>query len=315
MSMSQQWRITAAEAGGRLDRSLARWLDLSRRQVLELFDRGRVRLNGRAVGRDAKGRHLMVDDRLEVLAFERPEAQRVVPEPGRPLHVVSEGAGWLIADKPAGMPVHPLRAEETGTLLNAVMARYPQIHGVGEAGLRSGVVHRLDITTSGAVLFALDELHWQRLREAFRGRAVHKRYEAVVRGQLTGEGREVLPLVIHQHHPARVRVAGSTRGPARRCALRWRALEMFADATHLGIDLETGFLHQIRVMLAHRGHPILGDAVYGDAGPTADAPADSVERPMLHARRLAFEAIAGECEPPDDFQQLVRRLRRGTPAE
>lgn len=303
--------ITATEAGGRLDQVLAGWLGLSRAQVRQLLESGQIRLNGRRVGRRAKGRLLAVDDRLEVTDFQRPADQRAVPEPEQPLAVVSAASGWIIVDKPAGVGVHPLQPDERGTLLNAVIARYPQIHGVGEGGLRSGVVHRLDVTTSGAVLFALEQGVWQWLRSAFRRHAVRKVYRAIVCGRATGEGRDVLPLVIRQHRPARVAVADSFSRPARRCALRWRVLHTFADASEVEIELETGFLHQIRVMLAHRGHPIVGDAVYARSAALSASLRPLIARPLLHAQRLQFEQVAGTCTLPGDYVAALAALRNG----
>ncbi len=306
--MSQQFPIGASDAGQRLDRVLAAWLDLSRREVGRLLEGDRVRLNGQTLDRSEKGRPLQEDDQLEVLPFVREAEQRAIAEPTATLSVVSQGEGWLIVDKPAGAAVHPLRGEERGTLLNAVIARHPEIHGVGEGGLRSGVVHRLDLTTSGAVLFALNETQWQRLREAFRTHAIRKVYEALVYGRLEGEGRDTLPLVIRQHHPARVTVARGTEKQVRACSLRWRALETFANATRVEVMLETGFLHQIRVMLAHRGHAIVGDGVYGSGRQDEH---ELATRPMLHARSLTYDHVHGECPPPQDFREVLRAFRGG----
>lgn len=297
---------------------LAQWLTLSRRATHQLLDDAGVTVNGRVADRSWKGRRLAVGDRVTVTPFERPEDQRAVPEPHQPLEVVSECAGWVIANKPATVPVHPLRPKERGTLLNALIARYPHVQGVGEGGLRSGVVHRLDVTTSGVVVFALTPEWWQRLRRAFAGHAVRKMYQAVVHGRLEGERRDVLPLIVRRHRPARVAVADAAHPAARRCALRWRACETFADATHLEIELETGFLHQIRVMLAHRGHPLVGDPVYGrNAGDSASSPSPKalgdlpVERPMLHAAAVTFAEVSGAAQPPADFTRVLAALRQG----
>ena len=99
------------------------------------------------------------------------------------------------------MPVHPYRADEAGTLLGALVARRPQVVGVGEGGLRSGVVHRLDVDTSGVVLLATEQRSWQRLRAAFRSGAVEKRYRALVLGRLAGAGELALDLVVARHRP------------------------------------------------------------------------------------------------------------------
>ncbi|MGH0031585.1 MAG: RluA family pseudouridine synthase [Myxococcota bacterium] len=305
---AQLLEVGGDETGTRLDVFLAERLGLSRAQTRRLLARGVVRVAGRDVGEDAKGVAVRAGEEIAVLPFTAPADQRVVPEPDAPLPVVAEGPGWLALDKPAGVPVHPLAEDETGTLANALIARHPEMHGVGEGALRSGVVHRLDVGTSGVMLFAIREDVWQRLRAAFREHRVEKTYRAVVRGRLEGGGEIRLPLLTARHRPAKVRVATEAeqeraRGvrPAR---MEWTALEPFADATLLEVRPVTGFLHQIRAVFAHLGHPLLGDANYGGADPEHGA-----TRHMLHASRVAFEEIAGESPDAPDFAALLERLR------
>src|SRR5690606_18172405 len=114
--------------------------------------------------------------------------------------------GWMIVNKPAGLPVHPLEEDETETVLSALIAKYPQMHGVGEGGLRSGVVHRLDVETSGTLLFASKQETWTRLRQAFTEHRTTKKYQAIVLGQMRGSGEEKMVLHIARHRPAVVRV-------------------------------------------------------------------------------------------------------------
>ena len=301
--MSQQRHIVESEAGLRVDHVLAQWMGLSRREVTRLLERGLVRLNGSRLGRGAKGQRVAARDELHVAKFTPEAAQRAEARPDVDLAIVAQGDGWLIADKPAGRHVHPLRAEQNDTLLNAVIARFPEIHSVGEGGLRSGVVHRLDRGTSGAVVLALDDARWRWLRTAFQEHTIKKTYRAIVHGGLHGSDCDTLALVVQQHHPARVVVADKETRGARICTLAWRAVETFKDATLLEVDLGTGFLHQVRVMLAHRGHPVLGDTVYGLP--------DATQRPMLHAYSLACEDVRGVCEPPNDFTEILETLRDG----
>jgi 23S rRNA pseudouridine1911/1915/1917 synthase len=247
-------------------------------------------------------------DEVVVAAFTRPEGQRAIAEPELALRVLAEGPGWLAIDKPAGMPVHPLREDERGTVMNAVAARHPEVHGVGEGGLRSGVVHRLDVDTSGVLLVATRQDTWQSLREAFAAHRVEKLYRAIVRGHLRGSGRIELPLVTARHRPARVRVASErerqrSRG-VRLGSLSWRVCEPLATATLVEVRPVTGHLHQIRVTFAELGHPVAGDRAYGPPGdPTGAA------RQMLHAARVAAGAIEADSPDPADFAALLERLR------
>jgi 23S rRNA pseudouridine1911/1915/1917 synthase len=240
-----------------------------------------------------------------VAHFARPEELAPRPEPAAPLVILARGPGWLAVDKPAGVPVHPLDPEELGTIANALVARHPEAVGVGEGGLRSGVVHRLDVDTSGVLLCATREAEWQRLRAAFRSRRVAKVYLALVRGRMARAGDAELRLVTARHRPARVRVAAPDESPrgARPVSMRWRPLAACDAATLVEVRPETGFLHQIRVVLAHFGFPILGDGAYADPATAAAAP-----RQMLHAARVAVDEIDAVSPEPADFAAVRERL-------
>lgn len=293
------------DRGQRLDRFLAERLALSRAAVRRLLARGAVAVDGRSVGERAKGRDLAAGQTVTVAPFARPRDERVLPDPDLVPVRLAEGPGWVALDKPAGVPVHPLRADETGTLLNALMAADPGIHGVGEGGLRSGVVHRLDVDTSGVVLFATREEVWQPLREAFRAHAVEKHYRAIVVGRMEGEGRVALGLVTARHRPARVRVVepGEQARGVRIGELRWRAVAARDGATLVDVFPRTGHLHQIRATLAHLGHPVAGDRGYGARrDPTGAA------RQMLHAADVRWRAVAAHSADPPDFAALLAAL-------
>jgi 23S rRNA pseudouridine1911/1915/1917 synthase len=300
--------VTGPESGRRLDLFLAERLQLSRAQVRRLLARGAVSVAGLAVAADAKGRALTPGQEVVVAPFTRPEDQRPVSEPDAPLRILAEGPGWLAVDKPPGVPVHPLEEGETGSLLSAVIARHPEIQGVGEGGLRCGVVHRLDIDTSGVLLFATEEAVWRDLRAAFSEHRVEKTYRAIVVGRLEQEGFAEVGLVTARHRPARVRVVDDeelvrARG-ARMGELSYHPVEVFDDASLVEVRPRTGHLHQIRVTLAHLGHPVAGDATYGASSDPVGAP-----RQMLHAARAAWKG--GEAESPDaaDFCEVLARLR------
>ena len=295
--------------GQRLDRFLAARLGISRSETRSLLARGGVALAGRTLGYGDKGLTLPAEGRLEVAPFRPVALQRADADPELSVPVLAEGPGWMAVDKPAGMPVHPLREDETGTVANAVLARHPEAFSVGEGGLRSGVVHRLDVDTSGVLLFATREPAWQRLREAFREHRVHKTYRAVVAGALPErlEGPVAFELAVARHRPARVRVVDDSWGRGQRAypaRQEMRVVERLAGATLVEVALETGFLHQIRVILAYLGHPVVGDALYG----SEESLRLGGKRQMLHAARLRFEEIEASSPDPDDFRACLSRL-------
>ncbi|MBB6431413.1 RluA family pseudouridine synthase [Algisphaera agarilytica] len=287
----------------RLDMAVAAVAGVSRRRAQRLIADGVVTLNGRVAKSGDKGRMIGPQDRVLVTA----EVGRVLPQPEMPLVVLGEGDGWVAVDKPAGVPVHPLREGEAGTLLNAVAGRYPQVQGVGasgdEGGLKSGVVHRLDVETSGVLLFALDEERWQRFRQAFSNHTADKRYTAIVSGHPPEHGEVDLRLAVTQHKPARVQAVPDDpshphHSDSRRCTLSWNVTQRLAAASQLDIQLGTGFLHQIRATFAHLGHPVLGDPVYG---PTSSPHETKASRMLLHATSLRIEGIEVESPLPEAF--------------
>ena len=298
MSVFAEW--TVAESGQRLDRLIATELECSRSRVRDLLDHRAVEVDGRVV----RDKGIWLEPGQVVRVLESPEFfDRLVPV-GTAVEVLGEGEGWVAVNKPAGLPVHPLRHDETDTLLQRVAAHYPAIIGVGEGGLRSGVVHRLDVDTSGVQVFALDEPMFARLRQAFSGHRIDKLYRAIVRGVPEDHGVLELDLEITQHRPARVSAAAAGDGaPASRpCGLRWKRREVFADACLLELRPRTGFLHQIRVSLAWLGHPVLGDKLYGSG-------VDAAGRHMLHASRLVMGEIEAEAPDPTDFTAVLEGLR------
>jgi 23S rRNA pseudouridine1911/1915/1917 synthase len=300
MEAPQRFEVPRDEAGIRLDRFLADRLKLTRSAVRKLLASGSVRIGTQVSDATSKGLALGSGEVVEVGSFTAPEEQEALPEPAVPLRFLAEGEGWVAVDKPAGMPVHPLREGETGTVLNALVARHPEVNGVGEGALRSGVVHRLDVDTSGALLVATEALCWERLREAFREHRVQKRYLAVVAGR-AGPGELELPLYVAASRPARVRVAGPRNlADARLARTSWRVLRTFEDATLLEVEIETGFLHQIRVTLAHEGYPVLGDRTYA-----GEAVAARAERQLLHASHVSFDEIEATSPPPTDFADYL----------
>ncbi len=328
---SVSFSLGDSDLGTRLDRFLCDSLGISRARARDLLARGAVSLDGRVRGFGDKGLSLPARGCVEVRPAEHWSEQRARPSPGaRPdapsepddaslpaaaVSVLARGPGWLAVDKPAGWPVHPLREHETATVLNAVAVEHPEIHGVGEeGGLRSGVVHRLDVGTSGVLLFATEDAQWTRLRTAFREHRVEKLYRAIVVGALEarddggwGEPME-LELAVARHRPARVRVVEGLFREGRsgyRVRQRLRVVERLHGATLIEVEIETGFLHQVRVTLAHLGHPIVGDALYGDDA----ALALGAERQLLHAARLRYEEVFAESPDPEDFRELLERVR------
>lgn len=299
----KHWQVSPDEAGTRLDRVLADRLGLSRRQVREALRLGYVRVGLHTAQERDRGRALEAGTQIEMIDDPAGLAE-LTPSPGLELVILAESPDWVAVDKPAGLPVHPLRSDEQFTALNAVRGLYPEMFGVGEGGLRSGVVHRLDVDTSGVQLFARTQVGFDRLRTAFREHRIRKVYRALVHGQPASAGQATLELEIRQHRPARVRVVESASPRSRACPLSWKVLERGPAHALVEVMPRTGFLHQVRVTMAHLGHPLLGDGVYGRE--------DSATRHMLHAAALQFEDLDVTSPDPEDFAGLCRRWIAGS---
>lgn len=293
----------------RLDAFLMRSLELSRSRAITLLDAGGVIVNNRRASRSDKGLVLSPGDRVELLTHGSDGASdflsRIAPEVSPSIEIVKQGDGWVIVNKPCDTPVHPLRPGETGTVLNHLIAAFPSIAGIGEGGLRSGVVHRLDVEASGLLVVATTQTAWDTLRGAFREHRAKKVYHAVVASRLEGHGECEVDLYVARHRPALVRVldSASPRGKrppesaVRRCDLAWRSLHTGDHASLIEVHLGTGFLHQIRVTLAHLGHPVLGDHVYGND--------ESDTRLLLHACELSAGPADARVADPPEFKAFL----------
>lgn len=272
--------VDAERAGERVDRFLAQNLALSRGYVRRLIRRGAVRIGERSA---AKGDLLRAGDRITVATFRHPD-EGPLASPEVELALIRSDAGLVAFDKPAGMPTHPLEFDEATTALNAALARYPEIAGVGEGGLHSGVVHRLDTDTSGVLVFARTEQAYAEARRAFAAQRVLKRYVARVHGVPTREGEITLRL---DHRGPRMKVV--ERG-GREAITRILRVIACGETALVEIEIPTGVTHQIRATLAHLGHPVVGDAVYGP--PTDEA------RHWLHARYIRLPGFEATADPP-----------------
>jgi 23S rRNA pseudouridine1911/1915/1917 synthase len=295
------------DATGRLDRAVADALGVGRAAVKEAFALGSVRVEGRrARGRDPAVPGARVEIELDV------GEQHVVPDPDAPLRVLAEAPGWIVADKAAGIATHPLRDGESGTLANAVVARYPECATATPDARDGGALQRLDVETSGCVLFARSREAWEVLRRQFAERTVEKLYLALVNGRvesggacsvaLAQRGSKVVPVPDLERPPKSI-------GKPREAETRFDVRRSFAGHTLVEVRIVTGVMHQIRAHMAYLGHPVAGDLLYGGAA----AVLPGLERHFLHASVLGFEWPAGgsvrvESPLPQELERALERF-------
>ncbi len=304
-----RYDVGAEAVGERLDRWLSRACpDLSRARIQQLIKSGHVLLNGAS----SKAHHPVAEGDIIILEIPETQPTEVRPE-AIPLDILHEDADVLVLNKEHGIIVHPAAGHETGTLVNALLHHCGELASLG-GEKRPGIVHRLDKDTSGVMVVAKTERALRDLSRQFKERTIRKVYSALVRGHPVPETGDIDTLIGRNPHNRKKMSARVERG--KRAYTRYRTVEVFEDAALLEVVIETGRTHQIRVHMAHLGHPILGDREYGRARVLADNL--HVERQMLHAAQLTFhhpatgQPVEFNAPLPADMRDLIRHLRESS---
>jgi 23S rRNA pseudouridine1911/1915/1917 synthase len=287
---------------------------LSRSQIKKLIETGKVQVEGRK----AKAGLRLRENEVVTLTIPEPRRMEVEAE-AIPLKVLYEDRHLIVLDKPAGLVVHPGAGNYTGTLVNALLHRCPDLAGIGGV-LRPGIVHRLDKDTSGVLVVAKDDLAHRSLSDQFRKHTAERNYVGIVFGQLSGEGQVDAPVGRHPTH--RKKMSARPR-KGREARTRWRVLERFRSFSLAEFRLQTGRTHQIRVHLSSIGHPILGDPLYGGRKRLASVKPlplrqglQRLRRQALHAASLGFvhpvtgDTLKFSSPLPEDIQEAISLLRR-----
>ncbi len=303
-------RAPAEAAGERIDRYLARALSRPRNRIRHLLLGGHVRINGAA----PKPSHVLRGgEEIQMLLPTPPPDRLPLAEEGR-LPVLYADEDLLVIDKPAGLVVHPGAGVPGGTLVNRLLHHHPEIAAVGSPQ-RPGIVHRLDIGTSGALAVARTDAAYTALSRAFAERRVEKLYLAVVHGRpKEASGTIDRPIGRHPTQRTRMAVVDAARG-GRSALTRYRVMATSTGLSLLELMLITGRTHQIRVHCKAIGHPLVGDPSYGEARwqnlpPNLESTVRDFPRPALHARRLTLPPLLGEparsfvSAIPEDLRKL-----------
>ncbi|NOZ05758.1 MAG: RluA family pseudouridine synthase [Chloroflexi bacterium] len=301
----REFVVAAGQAGSRLDLYLAALLSpRSRSSIRRLIEDQNVWLNGKPA---RPGTRLQSGDLLRVIVAPDQPGPALRPW-DVPLDVVYEDDDMAVVNKPPGMVVHPAAGHRDDTLVNALLARYPQLAGQqGDSGW-PGIVHRLDKDTSGLILVALHAKAREHLQRQFRRREVEKTYLALVVGVLEPAlGRIEAPIARDQ----RQRKQMAVHPAGRESATAYHVRDYFAHHTLIEAKPETGRTHQIRVHLAAIGHPVAGDRVYG-RGP---ARLPGLSRQFLHAWKISFRRPADDqwitqtVDLAPDLQTVLETIR------
>ena len=301
--------VPDAMGGRRLDQaSVECFSGFSRARLQEWIKAGHLQVDGSV--RKPKDK-LMGGEQL-TLAVEMEGDDSWEPE-NIPLDIIYEDNDILVINKPAGLVVHPAAGNRSGTLLNALLYHYPDNASVP----RAGIVHRLDKDTTGLMVVARTLIAHTDLVAQLQDRSVSREYEAVVKGVLTGGGVVDAPIARHPHNRLKMAVVAGGKPSV----THYRVLKRFQDFSHIGLKLETGRTHQIRVHMSHQHFPLVGDDLYAGGLKLPKSCSEPLERVLrayrrqaLHARKLGLihpatdEYMEWETPLPEDFQLLLDAL-------
>lgn len=308
-----EFNISDAEAGERLDKFLVtHFPGRSRGFLQKLVKDGAVQVNGKTVAP-----HLFLKQG-DVVNGEVPEASaqliQVVPNPNVSVEVLVETPEYIVLNKPAGLVVHQSESHrEPDTLVNGLLARYPELVGLGDDKNRPGMVHRLDQDVSGVMVVARTAPMFSALKKQFQERTAVKEYVAIVHGVMSQPSGQIdFPIARSTTQPTKMAARPKHQTAGARDALTDYAVEeQFQQFSLLRVKIHTGRTHQIRVHLNAISHPIVGDEIY-----KPDSLRSQIKpgRVLLHAQRLTFQDLAGASQTisapiPADFQSYVERFR------
>lgn len=301
--MTNTYTIKAQESGERIDALLAQEIDeITRSQVVRLIEQGAVTLRCAPI----KKNHRVTAGEIFVVEIPEAEETEIVPE-DIPLNIVFEDDDLVVVNKPRGMVVHPAPGHTSGTLVNALLWHCgDSLSGIG-GEKRPGIVHRIDMDTSGLLIVAKNDYAHRFLSAQLVDHSLSRTYEAVVCGRIKDDvGLVDAPL--GRHPSDRKRMAVTERN-SKNAVTHYEVIARYDGYTHVQCRLETGRTHQIRVHMAYIGHPVLGDMVYGKKHAEK-----GLEGQCLHARTLRFihprtnEPFEVTSELPDYFTDVLSRL-------
>ena len=300
-----EYLVVENDGGERIDRYLAdNFEDKSRSYLQKLIKDGQVKVNGKPVKANYR---LVFDDRVEIYM---PEVKEPDIEPENiPLDILYEDKDVLLVNKPKQMVVHPAPGHYSGTLVNAIMYHCGnELSGINGV-MRPGIVHRIDMDTTGSLVVCKNDMAHQSLSEQLKEHSINRIYEAIVHGNLKqDEGTVNAPIGRHPTDRKKMSIHAKN---GREAVTHYKVLERFGNYTHIQCKLETGRTHQIRVHMSSIGHPLVGDVVYGPA----KCPFPNLQGQTLHAKTLGFihpstnEYLEVNAPLPDYFTSLINKLR------
>ena len=293
----------------RLDVFVSASFGITRSASQNLIDEGNVTVNGRV---ESKNYKLRLGDEVEVEEIE-PKVLDVVAE-NIPLDIIYEDNDIVVINKQSGMVVHPAPGNESGTLVNALLYHCgDSLSGINGV-IRPGIVHRIDKDTSGLLVVAKNDEAHVFLSSLLKEHGIKRTYHAIIIGHMR-EQTGTVNAPIARHPVDRKKMAVVAGG--REAITHYEVIEEYPGYSYIKLNLETGRTHQIRVHMSHKGHPIIGDTVYGGGKTLFEKANESLlDGQILHAKELLFphprtkEIMRFECELPNNFKCLIEKMKK-----
>jgi 23S rRNA pseudouridine1911/1915/1917 synthase len=305
--------VTEKHVGKRLDIFIAHYEPhISRNRIQTMIKGGLALVNEKP---EKSGYRVKLGEQV-TLHMPTRTVREILPE-AIPLYVIYEDPHIIVLNKPPGLVVHPAPGNYTGTLVNALLYHYGSLPSSksgaqGDERERAGIVHRLDKDTSGVIVVARTPEALRSLSGQFKNRIVKKKYVALVAGVIK-KGSGTIEASLGRHVKERKKISVHTHSP-REAVTSFVVKERYGNATLVEVEIKTGRTHQIRVHMAHIGHPVLGDRVYG-GNKAAKAGEGEISRQMLHAESLSFlhpetgHPMTFSAPPPQDMKEIIGKMK------
>lgn len=320
MSSNQKIIIPTQSDPTRLDVFLSSYLKTSRNQIQKIIEQERVKINGKLpkkAGDKIKSNDIItITEEKKITATQKKTNQK--KEKKFKLNIIADNGDYLIVNKPAGQLTHPTLADETNTLVNNILEKYPEIKNVGEDKVRPGIVHRLDKDASGLLVIAKNNKSFKNLKKQFKNRTVNKYYKVLVYGKIEAVVDTIdLPIVRSKRQEKMAAIPKTVKGldtdKGKKATTEFEVEKNFINFTLLNVKILTGRMHQIRVHMLSYNHPVVGDKLYYQKK-NLKANHPEINRLFLHCYKLEFKDLKKEQQTftvklPTELEKFLKNIK------
>ena len=309
--------ITKENSGQRIDKFLAVELfSYTRGEIIRMIKNGEIKVNGKNIKPS-----YALKERDKISVKRKTKSEKLIPNDNIEVKIIYKDENIIVVDKPAGIKVHPSSFEEDDTLVNFLIAKFPEIKNVSDGSpgsdLRSGIAHRLDKDTSGIMIVARNQKAFSELKRLFQERKIEKKYLALVFGKLKDKkGIIIKPIARAGNYKKQVIAGRKTKTKIREAVTEYKVIKEFDNYSLVEVVPKTGRMHQIRVHFFSLGNPIVGDKIYKLKSKVQPFSSSrlilNAKRQLLHSESIKFELKGNkysfQSEIPDDFINFLRNL-------